>query len=176
MTTCRFILLFILILAMLPSALATDYKYPPTRTDTYDAAITITAGAEVLNVIDGDTLRVRAHMWPGQKWEGNIRLYGIDTPELRTKCQAEKKQGIMARDTLVSLIPPRVFLDDITHSKFDIMAKVMDGRADLADILWCPESEESIRARHQRMKPPVDTDTPVVTVSKAYLQNQFDNI
>ena len=192
MTTVRFMLLFILILAMLPSALATDYKYPPTRTDTYDAAITITAGAEVLNVIDGDTIRVRAHMWPGQTWEGNIRLYGIDTLELRTKCQAEKKQGIMARDTLVSLIPPRVFLDDITHSKFDIMAKVMDGRADLADILmkngvgrpyygkkkklWCPESEESIRARHQRMKPPVDTDTPAVTVSKAYLQNQFDNI
>ena len=117
--TCRFILLFILILATLPSALATDYKYPPTRTDTYDAAITITAGAEVLNVIDGDTLRVRAHMWPGQKWEGNIRLFGIDTPELRgSKCQAEKDQGIMARDTLVSLVPSRVHLVTVKPGKF----------------------------------------------------------
>ena len=118
MTTVRFTVLF-LILAMLPSALATDYKYPPTRTDTYDAAITITAGAEVLNVIDGDTLRVRAHMWPGQKWEGNIRLYGIDAPELRgSQCQEEKDQGIMARDTLVSLIPPRVVLLNIKPGKF----------------------------------------------------------
>ena len=138
MTTCRFILLFILILAMLPSALATDYKYPPTRTDTYDAAITITAGAEVLNVINGDTLRVRPHMWPGQKWEGNIRLFGIDTSELRgSKCQAEKVQGIMARDTLVSLVPPRVLLANIQFGKFagGYVAAVMDGTRDMAHVL-----------------------------------------
>lgn len=66
----RFILLFILILAMLPSVLANDYKYPPTRKDTYDEAITITAGAEVLDIIDGDTIRVQAHMWPGQRGQG----------------------------------------------------------------------------------------------------------
>ena len=191
--TCRFILLFILILAMLPSALATDYKYPPTRTDTYDAAITITAGAEVLNVIDGDTIRVRAHIWPGQKWEGNIRLYGIDTPELRTKCQAEKAKGILARDTLVSLVPPRVNLVNIKNGKFAgrYVATVMDGPRNMAHVLmengvgrtyfkgkrkpWCNESAASIRARHQRMKPP-PADTPAAAASKAYLQNQFDNI
>ena len=193
--TCRFILLFILILAMLPSALATDYKYPPTRTDTYDAAITITAGAEVLNVIDGDTIRVRAHMWPGQKWEGNIRLFGIDTPELRgSQCPVEKDQGILARDTLVSLVPPRVNLVNIKNGKFAgrYVATVMDGPRNMAHVLmengvgrpyfkgkrktWCNESAASIRARHQRMKPPADTDTPAAAASKAYLQNQFDNI
>ncbi len=172
MTTVRFILLFILILAMLPSALATDYKYTPTRTDTYDAAITITAGAEVLNVIDGDTIRVRAHMWPGQKWEGNIRLFGIDTPELRgSACPAEKAQGILARDTLVSLVPPRVLLANIQFGKFAgrYVATVMDGDQALSHILmkngvgrpyfkgkrktWCNESAESIKERHKRMKP-----------------------
>ena len=122
---------------MLPSALATDSMSPPTRTDTYDAAITITAGAEVLNVIDGDTLRVRVHMWPGQKWEGNIRLYGIDAPELRTTCQAEKAQGILARDTLVSLVPPRVRLVNVRSGKYAgrYVAAVMDGPRDLAHVL-----------------------------------------
>ena len=62
MTTVRLTVLFILILAMLPSALADNYKYPPTRTDMYDKTIRITAGAEVLNIIDGDTIRVSAHM------------------------------------------------------------------------------------------------------------------
>ena len=115
MTLCRFrfILLVIPILATLPSALANDYKYPPTRTDTYDEAITITSSAEVLNIIDGDTIRVQAHMWPGQQWAGLIRLRGIDTLELRDQCQAEKDQAIMARDPLVSLVPPRVLLVDI---------------------------------------------------------------
>ena len=123
---------------MLPSALATDSTSPPTRTDTSDAAITISAGAAVLNVIDGDTLRVRVHMWPGQKWEGNIRMYGIDTPELRgSACLAEKAQGILARDTLVSLVPPRVCLVNVRSGKYAgrYVAAVMDGPRDLAHVI-----------------------------------------
>ena len=118
--------------------MANDSTSPPTRTDTSDEAITISAGAEVLNVIDGDTLRVRAHMWPGQKWEGNIRLFGIDTPELRgSKCQAEKVQGILSRDTLVSLVPPRVTLINVKPGKFAgrFVAEVMDGPRDLAHVI-----------------------------------------
>lgn len=64
MTTSRTILL-ILSLAAVTTVLANNFKNPPTRTDTYDYAITIRAGAEVLDVIDGDTIRVKAHMWPG---------------------------------------------------------------------------------------------------------------
>ena len=123
---------------MLPSALATDSTSPPTRTDTSDAAITISAGAAVPDVVDGDTLRVRAHMWPGQQWEGNIRLFGIDTPELRgSKCQAEKVQGILSRDTLVSLVPPRVTLINVKPGKFAgrFVAEVMDGPRDLAHVI-----------------------------------------
>ncbi len=136
MTTARFILLF-LILATLTIAVANNYKNPPTRTDTKDKAITITADAEVLDIIDGDTIRVSAHMWPGQQWLGLIRLRGIDTPELRGKCQTETEQGIMARDTLVSLVPPRVLLLNIKAGKFAgrYVATVMDGPRDMADIL-----------------------------------------
>ena len=48
-----------------------------------DAAIVITVNATVLRIIDGDTIHVRATIWPRQTWNGNIRLRGIDTPELR---------------------------------------------------------------------------------------------
>ena len=171
MTTARFTLLF-LILAMLTIAVANNYKNPPSSTKTYDHAITIQAGAEVLDIIDGDTIRVEAHPWPGHQWTGLIRLRGIDAPELRrSKCQEEKDQGIMARDTLVSLIPPRVFLANIKSGTFGkrIVANVMDGNKDLAHMLmengvgrpyfkgkrktWCNESAESIKERHKRMKP-----------------------
>lgn len=136
MTTVRFTVLF-LILATLTLAIANNYKNPPTRTDPYDEAITITAEAEVLNIINGDTIRVSAHMWPGQQWLGLIRLRGIDTPELRGKCQAEKDQAILSRDTLVSLVPPRVLLANIQFGKFAgrYVATVMAGPRDLADVL-----------------------------------------
>ena len=193
MTISRTILL-ILSIATISTVLANNYKNPPVRTDTYDQAITITAGAEVLDIIDGDTIRVSAHMWPNQKWEGNIRLSGIDTPEIgKSQCQDEKEQGIMARDTLRSLIPPRVLLLNIEKGKFDIMAKVMDGTHDMADILmenavgrsydgkkkrktWCPESERSIRERHDIMKPIHHTDTPESKKSKKYLNDLHDSI
>ena len=117
--------------------MANDSTSPPTRTDTSDEAITISAGAEVLIVIDGDTIRVRAHMWPRQQWEGTIRLYGIDSPALRTTCQAETAQGIMARPTLVSLVPPRVYLVNVKPGKFGgrFVAAVMTGPRDLAHVL-----------------------------------------
>ncbi len=138
MTTFRFILLFILLLAILPSVSADTYKHLPTRTDTYDEAIRVMAGADVLDIIDGNTIKVSAHMWPWQKWLGNVRLFGIDTTEINlSRCQAEKDQGIMARDTLVSLVPPRVLLDDIKDGKFGgrFVAAVMDGTRDMAHVL-----------------------------------------
>ena len=179
MTTARVILL-ILSIATVSTVLANNYKNPPTRTDTYDHAIRITAGADVLDIINGDTIRVSAHMWPGHQWTGLIRFAGLDAPELRrSKCQAEKDQGIMARDTLVSLIPPRVLLVNIRNGSFAnrYVAAVMDGTRNLAHVLmengvgrpyygkgkrkpWCNESNESIRERHKRMTPRQDTAAP----------------
>ena len=123
MTSCRFrfmLLFLVFILASLPS----------------DAAL-ITVNATVLRIVDGDTITVRAHLWPRQSWQGNIRLHGIDTPELRGQYQAERDQGIMARDTLVSLVPPRVRLVNVKSGKFGdrYVAAVMDGPRDMAHVL-----------------------------------------
>ena len=154
-----------------------------------DAAIVITVNATVLRIIDGDTIHVRATIWPRQTWKGNIRLRGIDTPELRGKCQAETEQAIMAKETLKSLVPPQVRLVNVRPGKFSgrFVATVMDGTRDLADILmengvgrpyfdggkrqsWCNESMASIRDRAGRMKKSEPTDTPAAAESQAYLR------
>ncbi|MFC5354802.1 thermonuclease family protein [Azospirillum himalayense] len=40
--------------------------------------------AEVLEVLDGDTLLVRATIWLGQVVETHIRVDGLDAPEIRS--------------------------------------------------------------------------------------------
>lgn len=47
--------------------------------------------AEVLAVTDGDTLRVRVRLWPpGLLAEEPVRLAGLDAPELKGRCPAER--------------------------------------------------------------------------------------
>jgi micrococcal nuclease len=62
-----------------------------------------TKKAKVIDVYDGDTCTIA--MWIGfQKYSFKMRLFGIDTPELRTKNAAEKEAGYKAKDHLSSLI------------------------------------------------------------------------
>ena len=50
--------------------------------------------ADVVEVIDGDTVAVRAHIWPGHIVETRVRLDGVDTPETRRPdCEAEREAG-----------------------------------------------------------------------------------
>ena len=125
MTTCRFsfmFVFFVFILASLPS----------------DAAI-VSVNATVLRVVDCDTIHVRAHLWPRQNWQDNIRLHGIDTlePEPRSQCPAEAEQAILAKNTLHSLIPQEVRLTNVKSGKFGnrYVATVMDGPRNLAHVL-----------------------------------------
>lgn len=46
---------------------------------------------EVMSVYDGDSFTVLAHMWPKQYVEAKVRVAGIDAPELRGRCEEEKK-------------------------------------------------------------------------------------
>lgn len=59
--------------------------------------------ADLIRVIDGDTLVVRAHIWPGQMVETAVRVSGIDTPELRGDCDMERSLAFAARDRAVAL-------------------------------------------------------------------------
>ena len=57
--------------------------------------------AVVLNVTDGDTIKVRVPAWSATPFETiSLRVIGIDTPESRrppARCQAEVAKGIAAK-------------------------------------------------------------------------------
>lgn len=46
--------------------------------------------AEVVRIIDGDTIAVKVDLWPGLSKVVNLRLRGVNTPEKRTKRECEK--------------------------------------------------------------------------------------
>ena len=70
-------------------------------------------------VIDGDTLVVRARIWLGQEVETAVRLDGIDTPELKSPCAAERELADRARDTITGVADGRrVVLRDVRYGKF----------------------------------------------------------
>jgi endonuclease YncB( thermonuclease family) len=60
--------------------------------------------AEILRVVDGDTLLVEAQPWPQQKMEVYVRIRGIDAPELKSKCAAIRLAGLNAREALEELV------------------------------------------------------------------------
>lgn len=101
----------------------------------FDGPVTAT----LLRVIDGDTLLVRAHIWIGQEIEVRVRLRGIDTPEHRGRCSAERRLAQRARAYLrAATASGRVVLTDIGGGKYfgRVLADVhnSDGR-DLAAAL-----------------------------------------
>lgn len=60
--------------------------------------------AQVLSVTDGDTFRARIEVWTGVEVVTAVRVLGIDTPELRGKCVAEKERAVAARERLRTLL------------------------------------------------------------------------
>jgi endonuclease YncB( thermonuclease family) len=56
--------------------------------------------AEVVSVIDGDTLTVRARIWLDLEMTVNIRIRGIDAPEVRGHCAREKILAAAATERL----------------------------------------------------------------------------
>jgi len=74
---------------------------------------------EVLKVIDGDTLSVKINVWLNQQIEVNLRVVGIDTPELRGKCDLEKEKAQEARSEIIKLIKNNnISLYNIHHDKY----------------------------------------------------------
>ena len=82
--------------------------------------------AEVVRVVDGDTIEVNAHYWPGHTWRGKVRLRGIDTPELRGKCEIE---------TLMALDANAVCGDD--HRAYSHLGECEQGQVCRASRSWC---------------------------------------
>ena len=77
--------------------------------------------AEVLEVIDADTIAVRAHIWPGHFVETRVRLSGIDAPERRgADCETERERAEIATAFTRAWLDtsPRVELHDVETGSF----------------------------------------------------------
>jgi endonuclease YncB( thermonuclease family) len=77
--------------------------------------------ATVARVVDGDTLHVVAHVWPGIDVPVSVRLADVDTPEVsRPKCPAERKKGLLASEFVKGAVPPgtHIELSDVRAGKY----------------------------------------------------------
>jgi len=60
---------------------------------------------EVTSVYDGDTFRATIRQWPplvGERMA--IRINGIDTPEMKGRCKAEKTLALKAKQQTVAML------------------------------------------------------------------------
>ncbi|WP_252912014.1 thermonuclease family protein [Aliihoeflea aestuarii] len=75
--------------------------------------------ASVVRVIDGDTVEADAHVWPGHTVRVSVRLRGIDAPELRSRCEAERVLAQKARAHLSALLQSgSVRVRNVARDKF----------------------------------------------------------
>jgi endonuclease YncB( thermonuclease family) len=114
--------------------------------------------AEVVDVLDGDTLMVRATIWLDQAVETHVRLEGVDAPELHARCPQEREKAVAARELMRGLVRGgQVRLFDVRNDKYGgrVRAHVLNAAGnDLASALlaaglarpyhgerresWCP--------------------------------------
>jgi micrococcal nuclease len=75
--------------------------------------------AQLLGVIDGDTIEARVHVWMGQEVVARVRLRDIDAPEISSACADEHQRAVAARERLASLLGSgAVILADVQADKY----------------------------------------------------------
>lgn len=90
--------------------------------------------AELVRVIDGDTIEVRARIWLDLELTTRVRLSGIDAPELNGVCAEERLLAEAARAGLADMLGAGpVWLASIQRDKYGgrVVADVVmgDGRS-----------------------------------------------
>ncbi|WP_244577832.1 thermonuclease family protein [Hoeflea halophila] len=95
--------------------------------------------AKIIRIIDGDTLEVDAHPWPGHAVRVSVRLRGIDTPERRSRCAAQRVAAQMARNQLERLVSgfQSVELVNVAGGKYfgRVLADMKAGSRDIASAM-----------------------------------------
>ena len=95
--------------------------------------------ARILDVVDGDTIVVKARIWLGQDVETRVRLVGVDAPELKGACERERALAVAARDFVRARVGgAAVVLTDVRYGKYAgrVLARVRaPGGEDLSAAL-----------------------------------------
>ncbi len=72
-----------------------------------------------MRVIDSDTIVVRARIWLGQNIDTQVRLEGVDAPEIKGKCEHERRLALRARDLILTRSADgMVILSEIHYGKY----------------------------------------------------------
>ncbi len=95
--------------------------------------------AEVIRVIDGDSIEVRVRIWLDQEIKTIVRLDGLDTAELKSRCAQERDMAGAAKARLNQLVSgQKLELYDIQRDKYGgrVIAKLRTPvEADIAKTL-----------------------------------------
>ena len=113
-----------------------DFASAPQRLA--DEALAGPVSAVVERIIDGDTVDVRAHIWLGQSLTVRVRIDGVDAPEMRSACAAERLLAASARDYLARrLLNKEIRLLRVVYDKFGgrVRAEISDTEGDIARAL-----------------------------------------
>jgi micrococcal nuclease len=142
LTICRNLFLLMVIPNPIPFAgLFTLLAAMPAVAETVRDVIEGPVSAEIVRVVDGDTILVDATPWPQQTVEVYVRLRGIDAPELHSKCQEVRVAAAKAQEALEEMLPAigQVQLTHISGDKYfgRILADITteDGLNPAADLL-----------------------------------------
>ena len=94
---------------------------------------------ELVRVYDGDTITVDIAEWPPVVGDDiSIRVRGLDTPEIRGKCDSEKAMARAARDRLREMLEGAESIELVDYERgryFRLVATVMADGKDVAETL-----------------------------------------
>ena len=96
-------------------------------------------------VIDGDTIEITVHVWPGISIRTALRLDGVDAPEITAATACERALAAAARDGVVRMIAGApLAADAIAPDKYGgrMRGRLIAGDIDIAAAL--------LRAGHAR--------------------------
>jgi len=85
--------------------------------------------AEVVRVVDGDTIIANVDVGFDMWKRYNISLYGINTPQTRTRDLQEKAKGYEAKDRLIELL-------EENENKFVLESKGLDKYGRSLGVIW----------------------------------------
>ena len=105
---------------------------------------------KVIKVYDGDTITIATQLYNGslvpkkEMYKFNVRLSGIDTPEIKTSNVVEHEHAIVARDALLTLVMGKVVrLENISYDKYGrILCKIFLDDLNICD--WMVEHKYAV--------------------------------
>ena len=72
---------------------------------------------KLVRVIDGDTIDAEIDLGFNVILRQRIKLYGISTPDIRTKDLEEKDRGVAAKQRLTELLPKEFIVETILNKR-----------------------------------------------------------